>query len=184
MSDREKEKQLIERIINRDEQALFTLYRLYQKPLYTFVYRQLNDKIKAEEVTQDIFMDFIESLRDFHFQCSIKTFLFAIGKRKVIDVIRKKKIKRIFFSSMPSYVVESLATVMFDDTLEKKEVTAKIKKVLSHLPNDYRLVLRLKYVEGERVKEIADRLSLKMKATESLIFRARKAFIKVFTSLP
>jgi len=52
------------------------------------------------------------------------------------------------------------------------------------LPNDYQFVLRLKYIEGERVNNIAKKLSLGFKATESLLFRARKAFIKVFETLP
>lgn len=174
------DKALIEQIIRRDEKALFKIYGQYHNQLFNFINKQLKDAAKAEEVTQDVFLDFIESLRDFQYQCSLKTYLFSIARNKVIDVIRKKKMKRILFSSMPSYLVESLASVVFDDELEKKELSAKILNVFEKLPNDYRLVLRLKYLEGAKVKTIADKLSLGFKATESLIYRARKAFIKVF----
>ena len=80
-------------------------------------------------------------------------------------------------------MVEGLKTVLIDDEIEKKELQNKISKVFSQLPNDYQLVLRLKYQEGERVQSIAQKLALKFKATESLIFRARKAFINVFTKI-
>ncbi len=76
--------------------------------------------------------------------------------------------------------MDGLKTILIDEEIEKKELAAKIKKVFKKLPNDYELVLRLKYIEGEKVKTIAEKLSLGFKATESLIFRARKAFIKVF----
>ena len=142
--------------------------------------KQLNDAAKSEEFIQDIFYDFIESLRDFQYQCSLKTYLFSIARNKVIDTIRKKKIKKILFSSMPAYILEGLTAVVFDDGLEKKELSTKIKHVFDHLPNDYKMVLRLKYIEGAKVKTIANKLSLGFKATESLIYRARKAFIKVF----
>ena len=184
MDNKTLEKKLVERIISKDEKALFELYKQYHDSIHRFVFNQLKDRHLAEEITQDVFLDFIESLRDFHFQCSIKTFLFTITRNKVIDVIRKKKVKKILFSSLPAYVIESFTSVVFDDSLEKKELTEKMKTVLESLPNDYQLVLRLKYMEGEKVKTIADKLSLGFKATESLIFRARKMFVKVFRSMP
>ncbi|MFN6992559.1 MAG: RNA polymerase sigma factor, partial [Fervidobacterium sp.] len=122
-----------------------------------FVYLQQN--------ALDVFLDFIESLRDFRGQCSLKTFLFTIARNKVIDIIRKKKIKKILFSALSPHVVEGLKTIFLDEEIEKKELAAKIKKVFKKLPNDYQLVLRLKYVEGEKVKSIAHKLSLGFKAT-------------------
>lgn len=177
------EHELINKIINKDERVLLDIYRGYHKPLLNFVNRQIKDKYTAEEIIQDTFLDFIEGLRDFHFQSSIKTFLFSIARNKTIDYMRKKKLKKILFSTLPPYFVESLKTVFIDDTIEKKELSTKIKKTLEKLPNDYRFVLRLKYIEGEKVDIISQKLNLKFKATESLLFRARKAFVKLFNKL-
>ncbi len=183
MATSENETKLIEQIMHRDEKALHELIRTYRPQLSQFIFKQLSDRQVAEELTQDVFLDFIESLRDFHYQCSIKTFLFAIAKNKIIDTIRKKKIKRILFSSMPLHIIEGM-TVVFDEDIEHRELSSKISHVLDKLPNDYQLVLRLKYIDGEKVKTISDKLSLGFKATESLIFRARKAFVKLFLSMP
>ncbi len=185
MATSAEDKRIIEAIIHKDDTALMAVYKQHKSALHQFISRQLNDSQVADELTQDVFLDFIEALRDFHFQCSIKTFLFTIAKNKVIDVIRKKKIKKILFSSMPEHVVDNITAVMFDDGLEKKELQKQIKTVLDNLPNDYQVVLRLKYVEGEKVQTIARKLSLGFKATESLIFRARKAFVSIWrTSNP
>lgn len=184
MSTSQDEKRLVQKIIDRDEKALLGVYKENKNKLQNYIFRQLNDYHLAEEITQDVFLDFVESLRDFNFQCSIRTFLFSIAKNKVIDVIRKKKLKKILFSALPPYFVEGLKTILMDDEIEKKELTGKIKSVMEKLPNDYRLVLRLKYIEGEKVIDIAKKLSISFKATESLIFRARKAFVKVFEKLP
>jgi len=178
------ERGIVEKIINKDERATLSLFHEYKKPLFNFINRQLNDYHLTEELTQDVFLDFLEGIRDFNFQSSLKTYLFSIARNKVIDVIRKKKIKKILFSMMPQYIVEGLKTILIDDEIEKGELAAKIKKVFNTLPNDYELVLRLKYIEGAKVKEISEKLALRFKATESLIFRARKAFIKIFNTLP
>lgn len=180
MSLHQEEKLIVQKIINKDEKALFFFYNSYKNQIFKFINRKINDTGLSEEITQDVFLDFIEALRDFHFQCTLKTYIFSIAKNKTIDVIRKKKIKKLLFSSLPSYLIESIKTVLIDDEIEKKEISDKIKKTFNKLPNDYRLVLRLKYIEGEKVKRISKKMSLKFKATESLIFRARKAFIEVF----
>ncbi len=180
MNGFENEKTIIEKIIKRDEKALFEVYTTYKQSIFNFIYRQIRDYHSAEEITQDVFFDFIESLRNFRGESKIKTFLFSIAKNKIIDHIRKKKLKKILFSALSPFVVESIATVVMDDELEKKEVSRKIKQVLDNLPNDYRVILRLKYIQGEKIKEIAQKLSMNFKAAESLLFRARKAFVKVF----
>ena len=178
------DKDLIQKIIDKDDKSLISFYKQYQKTIFNYAKKQLNDTHVAEEVTQDVFFDFIESLRDFRYQCSLKTFLFSIAKNKIIDIINRKKIKKIVFSSLPAHFIEEAATIVFDDEIEKKEIARKIKKVLDRLPNDYSLILRLKYIEETKVKAIAKKLILGFKATESLLFRARRAFIKIFNSLP
>lgn len=174
------EKQLVERIIAKDERALYMFYKKYNGALRAFIARQIADRQLVDELTQDVFIDFLESLRDFRFQSSMKTFLFSIARNKVIDVIRKKKIKKVLFSALPQYLVEGLAKIVMDDELEKKEVAEKMKRTFDALPHDYELILRLKYIEETPVKQIAEKLSMTFKATESLLFRARKAFVKVF----
>lgn len=175
------EKELVQKIISRDEKALHSLYKTYYRSLYNFVYKKLGDKSVTEEIVQDTFIHFLESLRDFRYQCSLKTFLFTIGRNKAIDYIRKKKIKKILFSALPSFIVEGLASVV-DDSLEKKELQQKLESTFDELPHEYQLILRLKYLEGKSVHHIAGVLSKTFKSTESLLFRARKAFIKVYTN--
>jgi len=182
MEVNQEEKKLLEKIVNRDEKSLLLVYKKYQPSIFNFVKSQISNYQTAEELTQDIFLDFIEALRDFRFQSSLKTFIFSIARHKVIDQIRKKKIKNILFSHLPSFIVEGLKVVLIDEEIDKKELQEKIAKIINSLPNDYQLILRLKYIEGVKIKEISEKLKMNFKATESLLFRARKSFIKVFNN--
>lgn len=178
----QQDKELLEKIIKKDEKALFQVYKKYQPAVFNFVRSQINNYQTAEELTQDIFIDFIEALRDFRFQSSLKTFLFSIARHKVVDQIRKRKIKNILFSHLPSFIVEGLKVVFIDEEIDKKELKEKISRIIGTLPNDYQVILRLKYIDGIRIKEISQKLKMNFKATESLLYRARKSFIKVYNS--
>ena len=183
MNTNEIEKKLIQRIINKDEKAFLELYKMHRKKVFNFICRRLKDYPLAEEITQDVFFDLLESLRDFRYESSLKTLIFSIAKYKTIDAIRGKRMKKILFSALPEHLIESLRTVLLDEEIEKNELKEKIQRVFARLPNDYRQILRLKYIEGEKVQQIANRLALNFKATESLLFRARKAFVTVFNSM-
>lgn len=176
----EKERKIIKKIINRDEKAFFEFYQEHKKNLYHFISQQITNKEDAEEILQDSFFAFIESLRDFRGRSSLKTFLFSIAKHKIIDRLRKKKIKKILFSYLPERAIEGILSFVLDEDLDQKILAQKIEKVLEKLPNDYALVLRLKFQEGYKVAEIARIINSSFKATESLIFRSRKAFIKIY----
>lgn len=183
MVNRSEDKELVYKITHRDEQAFISFVRMYEAQIFRYVNRQLKNKELAEEITQDVFIDFLDALRDFKYQSSLKTFLFSIAKYKTIDVIRKKKVKKVLFSYLPDYVVDGLGAVMMNDELEKKELMDKMDTVLGKLPDKYRLILQLKYIEGVRVKAIAKKLSMSFKSTESLLFRARKAFATLFHAI-
>ena len=178
------DKVVVQQIVEKKERAVIGFYKKNYPLVFNFINRSLKDQKTAEELTQDTFLDFLEEIRDFRFQSSVKTFLLTIARNKTVDYIRKKKIKKILFSALPSFVIEKASAIFLNDDLEKRELTERIKSVFKRLPNDYKLILRLKYIDGEKVKKIAEKLSLSFKATESLLFRARKTFVKIFQTLP
>lgn len=178
------DKELVHKLVEGDEKALYELYNTYQRSLYSFIYKRLRDDEVTEEILQDVFIHVLESLRDFRFQSSLKTFVYTIARNKIIDYIRKKKIKKVIFSTLPSYVVESLTQVDLNEEIEKKELQQKLEKTFSELPHEYQVILRLKYVENKSVQFIAETLLKTFKSTESLLYRARKAFIKAYSTSP
>ena len=56
-----------------------------------------------------------------------------------------------------------------------------MKKVLTNINEGYRSVLRLKYIEGLSMAQIAKELGLTIKAVESRLSRARLAFREAWT---
>ena len=58
----------------------------------------------------------------------------------------------------------------------KNELKEEIKKTLADLKTGYKNLLRLKYIEGKKVVEIAKETNLTIKAVESRLIRAKKQF--------
>lgn len=179
----DREQTIIKKLRNKDKKTIHSFYRLHKGPLMSFLITRLGSHSDCEEVMQDSFIAFFEGLRDFQGKSSVKTYLFSIAKHKAIDKLRKRRVKRVLFSHLPRAVVENLATVLLDDEIDRVQLSQKIERVLSTLPRQYVNILRLKYWESKPVSEIARDLKLSFKATESLLFRARKAFTLAYQNI-
>lgn len=176
--------QLIEQILQKNEVALYVFYKRYKSKLLSVIRSKIAKEQDAEEILQDTFFGFLESLRDFHGQSQIRTFLYAICHHKIIDYYRRKKIRHIVFSQMPQLEMLVSPLIQPEEYVSGVEFQQKIHNAFESIAPLYKRILQYKYVEGRSVEEIALLLSLTFKSVESKLFRARKAFVLAYTQLP
>lgn len=174
---------LIDRLFAHDRRALSGFYREFAPQLRRFISSKIHAPEDVEEILQDTLFSFLEGLRDFRKESSIRTFLFSICQHKIIDHYRKKKLKHMVFSQMPQ--LESLVSPLLgpEETLDVALVKEKITNVFSRMLPMYRQVLILKYWDHASVGEIARKLSISFKSAESRLFRARRTFVELFLSI-
>ncbi|MFC1646967.1 RNA polymerase sigma factor [Patescibacteria group bacterium] len=171
---------LIKRILAKDRRALYTFYQKFYPKISRYVKSKIGSACDADEVTCDCLYSFIESARDFEGRSSVNTFLFSIVRHKVIDYYRRKKVKHLVFSQTP--YLENLVSpfLLPEDQLDINVLREKIFITLSKLFPKYKKVLLFKYADGRSVSEIAIILATTAKGAESVLFRARKAFVKEY----
>lgn len=169
-------KKLIKQVLGEDEEATRLLCNFLSPKLGRLIFRKIDNPCDAEEVLQDTLISILDSLPLFSGKSSFLAWSLSITKHEIIDYYRKKKIKAILFSHLP--FLEDLASSALgpQELLLKKELTEEIKKVLGKVSEGYRKILRLKYIEGCSVAEIARQMELSPKAIESRLTRAREAF--------
>jgi len=156
--------------------------REYRERLMRFVGRKVGSQEDIEEIVQETLIAALDSLPTFKEECSLYTWLCAIARHEIADFYRRKKIKQIVFSRLPflkDLVCEALGPELAYQELEKKR---KIVRTLKNLSEGYSQILRLKYIDGLSMKEIAQRLEITVKAVESRLTRARLAFQKVYVN--
>ena len=176
-----EDQKLVKELLSRNEAALNRFYHTYAPQLLGFIRAKVGIEADVEEIAQDTLFALLEGLRDFTFQSSLKTYLFSIAHHKIVDFYRKKKLKKIVFSQIASGLELIRAEgVEPEELFTRQMITEKITTILKQLAPRYGQILVLKYVEGRNVVEIAGRMSLSFKSAESLLFRARKAFVKLY----
>lgn len=155
---------------------MLDFYHQYYYGLKKFVSCRINDEGVVDELVNDIFLAAYASHSRFKHQSSEFSWLCSIAKHKIIDYYRKKKLKTILFSLNP--VFEDIADQALTPERDclKNELKTEIKSTLTKLSKGYHQILRLKYIDGQKVKEIARFLKISVKAVESRLIRAKRQF--------
>jgi len=174
------EKELVKQILKNNKKAIDGFYKAHKPKLLNLILRKVGSHKDAEEILQDTFMSALDSLPLFSFRSSIYTWLCSIAKHEIADFYRRKKLKTIIFSRLPflkKVVDRALGPEL---ALQEKEMKGKILATFKNLSEGYSQILRLKYIEGLSMAEIALRLKITVKAVESKLSRARLAFQKQY----
>jgi RNA polymerase sigma-70 factor, ECF subfamily len=166
----------IKRVLDGDSKAVIEFYKAYSYKILSYLSRMLPRPEDAQEITNDVFLEAIDSLSMLRKEQSILSWLYRIAHNKMVDFYRKKKIKSIFLSQMPFLQIVEAEINQPEFQYEKNRIRDGIETALKSLPENYRKILRLHYEEKIPVKQIAVILHMTFKAAESLLFRARQSF--------
>ncbi len=164
---------LISRIKAGDERAARQLVDQNQKMVLRTVSWIINDVSCAEDVSQEVFIQFFKNINSFRGDASISTLLYRIAIN--LSLNKKRGVRKWFqgavdlLSIKPEiHMVDSL-----NEAIERKDKSTVLKWALDKLPENQRLAFVLTKSEGLTQKEAALIMKTSPKAIESLIQRAK-----------
>jgi RNA polymerase sigma-70 factor (ECF subfamily) len=182
--------ELMERYRAGDEDAFTLLVRRYQQPLINFIARFINDRDSAEDLAQETFIRIFKAAQRYEpGQAHFKTWMYHIAKNLCKNEIRNRdrrnryKVDSVVSSGTDSsgdmeeidLIANAPANLDFQPevALERKELSNAIQKAIAELPEQYRLPLVLRDLQGLSYDEISEVLKLRSGTTKSRINRAR-----------
>lgn len=170
-----------ERLRRREPAALPELYDLYGDRLYAFVFNMVDrDHGIAEDIVQDVWLSAVKMIDRYEGRSRPYTWLCGIAVHKVKDHWRRKGRDADRRYDPPSGErAESLELMdsapLPEDVVEHEDTRRIVREALASLPQHYRMMLLLKYVEQMSAKEIGELMEMSVKAVESSIGRAKLA---------
>lgn len=182
MGDREVDQQLVERAQRGDKHAFELLIIKYQRRLARLISRFVRDGAEVEDVTQEAFVKAYRALPGFRGESAFYTWLYRIGintaKNYLLAFKRRVPTTTIFDSDeAESFEEASLLREVNtpENELMSKQVVNVVNSSLEQLPDDLRIALTLREIEGLSYEEIADVMNCPIGTVRSRIFRAREA---------
>ncbi len=181
------ESQLITQVLTGDSDAFSDLVRLYERPVYNLAYRMLGNSVEAEDAAQEAFIKAYSNLERYDMARSFKTWLLSITSNHCIDRLRKRRMTYLSIDEpLPPHPALVSPNASPEAAAIAEERSAAIQTMLDALPDDYRLIIVLRYWYDLSYAEIATMQDTSESAVKSRLFRARQALAKQFdpTTMP
>jgi RNA polymerase sigma-70 factor (ECF subfamily) len=181
------EASVIAELRSGSEEAYAWLISHFHQPVYSLVYRILNDPSDAADTTQEVFIKVFRHIQRFNGDSSLKTWIYRIAVHEASNQrrwwFRHKRQEASMSAPVNAASEESL---LLEETLVDEhespfehcmheQVRAKVEAELRAVPEPYRTAVVLRDIEGLSYEEMAQVLGVTLGTVKSRLMRGRDA---------
>ena len=163
-----RDQSLVDRCLSGDRQALETLVRDYQKPLYNAAYRILGNPEDAADATQAAFLKAIENLDRYDPNYKLFSWMYRIAVNEALNQLKRKKNQQ----PLDDRAVDDNPGP--DAEFEAGNLSREIQDGLMALTDPYRTVIVLRHFADFSYRQISDVLEIPEKTVKSRLYSARQ----------
>lgn len=176
------------------EDAYAWLIGEFHQPIYSLVYRIVNDPSDAADTTQEVFLKVFRGMKHFHGESSLKTWIYRIAVHEASNRRRwwfRHKAKET--SIEPAVDENGLGAAGLQETLVDEaespfdsfmheEVRARVEEELRQVSEPYRTSVILRDLEDMSYEEIAEITQVSLGTVKSRLTRGREALRRRLTA--
>lgn len=162
---------LIKKCRKGNKAAFNELIKLYYPYVLKFLLKLTSNATNAEDLTQETFIKMIKNIDRFNTngKASFATYLITIAKNTYLDYLKKNnhELSELDIDNIPD-------KSNFEEDYFRNENYNFVLEKIENLPFAQKEAIKLKYLEGYTLEEIAKMLKVESKTIKSRLFEGRK----------
>ena len=173
------------------DEAFYWLIAHFNQPVYSLVYRILDDPADAADTTQEVFIKVFRGIKGFNADSSLKTWIYRIAVHEASNRRRwwfRHKSHETSIEPGPEREDESSTFGMKDMLVDEgksplqsvydEELKARVEAELKSLTEPYRTTVILRDIEELSYEQIAEVMQTSLGTVKSRLVRGREALRK------
>jgi RNA polymerase sigma-70 factor (ECF subfamily) len=163
-----------------DRRAFGELVQLYKDKMYHLAYRMLGQAHEAEDIVQETFLRVYTNLNRYDETQKFSTWIYRIATNLCIDRLRKRKANYSLDAELPEgegadwYSLLPSNEETPESELLLSETQHNIRKAIDSLPEKYKSVVILRYLQDMSLQEIGDVLNMPVTTVKTRVHRGRE----------
>jgi RNA polymerase sigma-70 factor (ECF subfamily) len=162
------ERELVERCRAGDERAFEELVDRYKDLVFALIARALQDRSRAEDLAQDVFLRIHRGLPYFRGEARLSTWIYRIVANVCLQDHGRAPGGVSLDDGTPA--TQAASDRQFGDL----ELRDRLEKAIARLPANYRLLIAAHYLQGVQYEELADALQLPLGTVKTQLYRAKR----------
>lgn len=159
-SDTASDTELIEHLRAGHQDALRLLYRRYSGLVYTIALKMLGSASEAEDLAQDVFLNFWKQEKFDSNRAALSTYLSVLTRSRALNRLKSRSSQQRSLERLQTQdpVELTASTPLENASLAEQEQT--LKHVIAQLPDRQRQILELNFYQGISQSSIAEQLDM------------------------
>ena len=152
--------ELVALYLKGDSKSFEALIQKHKNKIYAFILSKIRNRDLAEDIFQDTFIKVINSLQKgkYNEEGKFLPWVMRIANNLVIDYFRKSKKMRTIAPTDDFDIFDILqdGEKNIEDNLVNNQIHKDLRKLIEHLPEDQKEVLKMRYYAELSFKEISE----------------------------
>src|ERR1051325_6731156 len=165
------ERELVERCRSGDEHAFQELVDRYKDLVFALIARTVQDRSRAEDLAQDVFLRIHRGLPYFRGEARLSTWIYRIVANVCLqDHGRPAAPLSLEDERARPKTMPSGADRQFSDL----ELRDRLEKAIARLPANYRLLIAAHYLNGIQYEDLAEALEMPLGTVKTQLHRSEE----------
>lgn len=173
-----EEQTFITLLRKRDAGAYSLLFDRYFERLFALAVHVVFREDVANDIVQEIFIHLYEKADSLNYATSLKTYLFNSVRNRCFNYLRDRKVE----DRRMSLYTEACIWSENVELIEEEEVLTRVREAMSVLPEKCREICELRFFEGMKFEEIAERLGTSESTVRVQVARGMEKLRHYFTA--
>jgi RNA polymerase sigma-70 factor (ECF subfamily) len=159
--------------------AFGLLLQQFKEKVFRLSFSILRNETQAEDAAQDVFLKIWKGLPSYHGDAALSSWIYAITRNTCFTELKRRgRHPTVSLQALELEAgSESLPALRSADPEQGSEMDVEF--LLAQLPEKYRQVITLFYLEQKAYEEVALMLSLPLGTVKTLLFRAKQQLLRI-----
>jgi RNA polymerase sigma-70 factor (ECF subfamily) len=180
----DQERTWVLQTLNGDQDAFARLVDAYKGPVYNLAYRMLGNSADAEDATQEVFLRAYTKLETYDPARKFSSWILSVGSHYCVDRLRRRRGEKVSMDEIQGWRWIPDGSPRPEERATRSEMNEAVRRVLETLPEQYRLVIALRYWHDRSYTEIAEITDSTESAVKSRLHRARRMMAELLQESP
>ena len=177
---------LVRLVVEGDSRAFEPLFMRHKDIIYSMLVKRSCNPDDVDDMLQEAFMKAFVNIDRYNPDYDFGAWICTIAKNTFVDFNRSRKSKALNpdnnlpFDSRHTNSAQATAPTP-EESIINAQQRAQIERYIATLPEDYRHLFIMRFVEEYTYEEIAETLQMKLGTVKTRIFRVRAMMCKLIT---
>jgi RNA polymerase sigma factor (sigma-70 family) len=139
----------------------------------------IGNETQAEDVAQEVLLRIWKGLPGYHGGASLSTWIYTITRNTCLMELKRRAQHPTISLDEPDFAVAMELVPALQSSDPESGLETDVRQMLSQLPEKYRQVITLFYLEQKSYEEVAALLGVPLGTVKTFLYRAKKELLEI-----